>query len=184
MILDEFPAIGNIPYVKEAAGYIAGYKLQLLTIFQNVSKLNEIYGMQGRKTLLANHSCKIVFAPNEQDDAEYFSNELAYTTTHSVSESRNQGRGSASHVESASQAKRALMLPQELKQMPFNEEIVLLNGENPIKCEKALYFNDPYFMRKLIALSPTLQLYTQGNKLPTKDELGIAISKNELDIPL
>lgn len=91
MILDEFPAIGNIPYVKEAAGYIAGYKLQLLTIFQNVSQLNEIYGTQGRKTLLANYSCKIVFAPNEQDDAEYFSNEIAYITTHSVSESRSQG---------------------------------------------------------------------------------------------
>lgn len=139
MILDEFPAIGNISYIKEAAGYIAGYKLQLLTIFQNVSQLNEIYGMQGRKTLLANHSCKIVFAPNEQDDAEYFSNEIAYITTHSVSESRSQGIRTSSHGESASQAKRALMLPQELKQMPFREEIVLLNGENPIKCEKALY---------------------------------------------
>ena len=182
MILDEFPAIGNISYVKEAAGYIAGYKLQLLTIFQNVSQLNEIYGMQGRKTLLANHSCKIVFAPNEQDDAEYFSNEIAYITTHSVSESRNQGIRALSHGESASQAKRALMLPQELKQMPFKEEIVLLNGENPIKCEKALYFNDPYFMNKLISLSPTLQLYTQGNKMPTKEQLGIAMSKNELAI--
>nr|WP_323749930.1 type IV secretory system conjugative DNA transfer family protein [Rickettsia prowazekii] len=56
MILDEFQAIGNIPYVKETVGYIAGYQLQLLTIFQNVSQLNEIYGMQGRKTLLSNHS--------------------------------------------------------------------------------------------------------------------------------
>lgn len=40
LILDEFPAIGKIPYVKESsgyiAGYIAGYKLQLLTIYQNV----------------------------------------------------------------------------------------------------------------------------------------------------
>lgn len=74
------------------------------------------------------------------------------------------------------------MLPQELKHMPFKEEIVLLlNGENPIKCEKALYFNDPYFMQKLISLSPTLQLYAQGKK---KEELGIAISKNELAIDM
>jgi type IV secretion system protein VirD4 len=87
LILDEFPAIGNIPYVKEATGYIAGYKIQLLTIFQNVSQLNEIYGDQGRKILLANHSCKIVFAPNEQDDAGYFSKEIAYITTKSQSKS-------------------------------------------------------------------------------------------------
>lgn len=181
LILDEFPAIGKIPYVKESSGYIAGYKLQLLTIYQNVSQLNEIYGMQGRKTLLANHSCKIVFAPNEQDDAEYFSNEIAYTTTHSVSESRNHGRGPTSHGESASQAKRPLMLPQELKQMPFREEIVLLNGENPIKCEKALYFNDPYFMQKLISLSDTLQVFSSREKtLPTKEQLIIALNKGEL----
>ncbi|AFE49515.1 TaxB conjugal transfer protein [Rickettsia prowazekii str. GvV257] len=33
------------------------------------------------------------------------------------------------------------MLPQELKQMSFGEEIVLLNGKNPIKCEKALFMH-------------------------------------------
>ncbi len=182
IILDEFPSIGNISYVKESAGYIAGYKIQLLTIFQNISQLNEIYGNQGRKTLLANHSCKIIFAPNEQDDAEYFSREIAFTTTLSTSKSKNNNKLSVSNSMSQSETKRPLMLPQELKQMPFKKEIILLNGENPIKCEKALYFNDPYFMKKLIALSPTLQLYTQGNKLPTKEELGIALSKNELAI--
>lgn len=181
MILDEFPAIGIFLMSKRQQAISRATNCSYLRIFQNVSQLNEIYGMQGRKTLLANHSCKIVFAPNEQDNAEYFSNEIAYITTHSVSESRNQGLRVSSHAESASQAKRALMLPQELKQMPF---IVLLNGENPIKCEKALYFNDPYFMKKLISLSPTLQLYAQDNKLPTKEALGIAMSKNELAIDI
>ncbi|WP_341790147.1 type IV secretory system conjugative DNA transfer family protein [Rickettsia endosymbiont of Polydrusus tereticollis] len=182
LILDEFPAIGNIPYIKEAAGYIAGYKIQLLTIFQNVSQLNEIYEDQGRKTLLANHSCKIVFAPNEQDDAEYFSKEIAYTTTKSTSESRNTNQTYVSQGKSKSEAKRALMLPQELKQLPFEQEIILLNGENPIRCEKALYYNDRFFMDKLISLSSTLQLYTNKKKLPTKEQLAIALNKGELAI--
>ncbi len=182
LILDEFPSIGNISYVKDAAGYIAGYKVQLLTIFQNVSQLNEIYGDQGRKTLLANHSCKIVFAPNEQDDAEYFSREIAYITAKSSSESRNNNKSQVSRGRSESEARRALMLPQELKQLPFEEEIVLLSGENPIRCEKALYFNDPFFMDKLIALSPTLQMYSNKKKLPSKEELAIALSKGELAI--
>lgn len=178
-ILDEFPAIGHIPYVKEAAGYIAGYKIQLLTIFQNVSQLNEIYGDQGRKTLLANHSCKIVFAPNEQDDADYFSREVAYMTSKSHSNSRNSHKTSVSQGKSESEAKRALMLPQELKQLAFAEEIILLNGENPIKCEKALYFNDRFFMDKLIALSPTLQK-AAARELPSKEDLIIALSQGEL----
>ena len=182
LILDEFPAIGNISYVKEAAGYIAGYKIQLLTIFQNVSQLNEIYGEQGRKSLLANHSCKIVFAPNEQDDAEYFSREIAYVTTKSQSKSRSNSKASVSQGKSESEAKRALMLPQELKQLPYDKEIILLSGENPINCKKALYYNDPYFMNKLISLSPTLQLYSGKRKLPTKDQLAIALSSGELAI--
>ena len=182
LILDEFPSIGCIPYVKEAAGYIAGYKIQLLTIFQNVSQLNEIYGDQGRKTLLANHSCKIVFAPNEQDDAEYFSKEIAYITTKSSSSSKNHNKASVSRGESESEARRALMLPQELKQMAFEEEIVLLSGENPIRCEKALYFNDRFFMDKLMALSPTLQQSTNKKELPTKEALTLALSQGELAI--
>ena len=182
LILDEFPAIGNISYVKEAAGYIAGYKIQLLTIFQNVSQLNEIYGDQGRKTLLANHSCKIVFAPNEQDDAEYFSREIAYITTRSHSKSRNDNKASVSHSRSESEAKRPLMLPQELKQLNFEEEIVLLGGENPIKCEKALYFNDQFFMDKLILLSSTLQDCANKGKLPSKEKLTLALSQGELAI--
>jgi len=179
-ILDEFPAIGHIPYVKEAAGYIAGYKIQLLTIFQNVSQLNEIYGDQGRKTLLANHSCKIIFAPNEQDDADYFSREIAYTTTKSHSNSRNSHKTSVSHGKSESEAKRALLLPQELKQLAFAEEIILLSGENPIRCEKALYFNDRFFMDKLIALSPTLQKAVSTRELPSKEDLITALSQGEL----
>lgn len=180
LILDEFPAIGAIPYVKEAAGYIAGYKIQLLTIFQNVSQLNEIYGDQGRKTLLANHSCKIVFAPNEQEDAEYFSKEIAYLTTTSSSKSRNSHKASVSRGKSESEAKRALMLPQELKQMAFDEEIVCLSGEHPIKCQKALYFKDRYFMDKLISLSPTLQQYTSKSTLPRQQDLILALSQGEL----
>lgn len=182
LILDEFPAIGSLPYVKEAAGYIAGYKIQLLTIFQNVSQLNEIYGDQGRKTLLANHSCKIVFAPNEQDDAEYFSKEIAYITTHSNAKSRNSHKASVSHGRSESEAKRALMLPQELKQLAFEEQIILLNGEHSIKCDKALYFKDQYFMNKLISLSPTLQKYSHKNKLPRQQDLILALSQNELAV--
>lgn len=184
LILDEFPAIGNIPYVKEAAGYIAGYKIQLLTIFQNVAQLNEIYGDQGRKTLLANHSCKIIFAPNEQDDAEYFSREIAYITTKSNSISRNDNKASVSHSRSESEVRRALMLPQELKQLAFEEAIVLIGGENPIKCKKALYFNDRFFMNKLIGLSPTLQNYGNNRELPSKEALIVALSQGELAINL
>ncbi|WP_231293144.1 type IV secretory system conjugative DNA transfer family protein, partial [Serratia symbiotica] len=34
-LLDEFPAVGAMHYIKKASGFIAGFKLKLLTIYQN-----------------------------------------------------------------------------------------------------------------------------------------------------
>jgi hypothetical protein len=55
MFLDEFPSIGYMPIIKKGSGYIAGFKLKLLTIYQNISQLNEIYGIEGAKTLMSAH---------------------------------------------------------------------------------------------------------------------------------
>lgn len=183
-LMDEFPSIGAMGYVKDSAGYIAGYKLQLLTIFQNQSQLNEIYGYEGTKTLLANHSCKVNYAISEQADAERVSNELGFRTERSRSESKNRSKGILSKGESASEAKRPLMLPQELKTLGFDEEIIILKGEHPIKCKKAFYFNDGDFMEKLIVLSPTLKKAAEKLKkghFPSKADLAQALFHHELE---
>ncbi len=55
---------------QKGSGYIAGYKLKLLTIYQNISQLNEIYGTEGAKTLLSAHPCRVIYAVSEEDDAK------------------------------------------------------------------------------------------------------------------
>lgn len=156
LMLDEFPSIGYMPIIKKGSGYIAGFNLKLLTIYQNVSQLNEIYGNEGAKTLLSAHPCRIIYAVSEQDDAEQISAKLGYITTKSKGESQSQGRGS-SKSKSESEARRALVLPQELGTLDFKEEFILLKGENPVKAEKALYFSDNYFMDRLLKVSPKLE---------------------------
>ncbi|KPC27186.1 TaxB conjugal transfer protein [Pseudomonas syringae pv. cilantro] len=182
-LMDEFPSIGRISYVKDAAGYIAGYKLQLLTIFQDLSQLNDIYGLNGTKTLIANHSCKINFSLSEQEHAEKISNELGFTSPKWKSTSKTIG-GKTQRGESEKDEKRPLMLAQELKLLPVDDEVILLKGEHPIYCKKAYYFNDDFFMDKLIALSPTLQAVkaTLGQgEFPTKDDLALTLSRHELE---
>ncbi|HDY2198183.1 TPA: type IV secretory system conjugative DNA transfer family protein, partial [Escherichia coli] len=76
--------------------------------------------------------------------------------TKSKSESKSKGRAQ-SKSESESETRRALVLPQELGTLDFKEEFILLKGENPVKAEKALYFSDPYFMDRLLEVSPKLQ---------------------------
>lgn len=159
LFLDEFPSIGYMPIIKKGSGYIAGFKLKLLTIYQNISQLNEIYGIEGAKTLMSAHPCRIIYAVSEQDDAREISEKLGYITTKSKSESKSKSR-TTSKSESESETRRALVLPQELGTLSFDEEFILLKGENPVKAEKALYYNDAFFMEKLLLVSPRLAAMT------------------------
>lgn len=184
MLADEFPAFGAVNYVKDSAGYIAGYLVQLLTISQSISQHQENYGEKGAESLMYNHPCKIVYATSDMKNAEYYANEIGYITESSHSKSKNNSKGAISRGESESETKRHLILPQEIKTLADSEEIVLLRGENSIRCDKAYYFNDRYFMDKLISLSPTLQEIQKkigSTKFPSKQQLAEALTKGELE---
>ena len=76
------------------------------------------------------------------------------------------------------------MYAQELKLLPDTDEVILIKGERPIYCEKAYYFNDDFFMDKLIALSPTFQLIKSKlgkGQFPTKDDLALTLERRELE---
>jgi type IV secretion system protein VirD4 len=76
------------------------------------------------------------------------------------------------------------MLPQELEEMPQDEEILLGFGK-PIRCNKAYYYNDPLFIDRLKEMSPSLRAL--GKDLPTETQLKAAAGANELctsDVPI
>lgn len=189
LFLDEFPSIGYMPIIKKGSGYIAGYKLKLLTIYQNISQLNEIYGTEGAKTLMSAHPCRVIYAVSEEDDAKKISEKLGYITTKSKGSSKTSGKAT-SRSNSESEAQRALVLPQELGTLNFTEEMIILKGEHPVKAEKALYYLDPYFMDRLMLVSPKLTALTaeinktknifgtKGIKYPSKEKM---LSVGELE---
>lgn len=150
LILDEFTSIGKINMIQQAISYQAGYNMRVLTIIQNKSQLEDKYGKSGAITLMANHALMIMYAPSPvvQSDANEYSEMLGYETVKSKNKSRSFSGavgGSNSRSESESDQKRALMLPQELKELGQWTEIVSLENCKPIKCEKIKYFDDPTF---------------------------------------
>ena len=189
LFLDEFPSIGYMPIIKKGSGYIAGYKLKLLTIYQNISQLNEIYGTEGAKTLLSAHPCRVIYAVSEEDDAKKISEKLGYITARSKGSSKTSGKAT-SRSNSENEAQRALVLPQELGILDFSEEMIILKGEHPVKAEKALYYLDNYFMERLMLVSPKLTALTasinrsnkifgvKGIKYPSKEKM---LSVGELE---
>ena len=145
MVLDEFPAIGRIPILAEASGFLPGYNVRTLHIMQTPAQLRQVYGEDGSRTLLKTLACRIYFQPKDMDDAEEISRELGFTTvkvrTHSkpVWELSNGKTGRHASV-SVSEQKRPLMLPQEVRALGKTREIILTEDTPPILCRKIRYY--------------------------------------------
>ena len=151
LLMDEFTAIGKVNILAKAVSYIAGYNLRLLPIIQSLSQLESVYGREDTRTFVTNHAMQILFAPREQKDANEYSEMLGTFTEKGISESRSKQildpKGSS---ESISDQKRALMLPQELKELGQWKEIVLLENTKPILCDKIRYYDNPAFTSRVM----------------------------------
>lgn len=143
VLLDEMTSIGKVAMIAQAVSYMAGYNMRLLTIIQNKSQLEDVYGKAGALTLLSNHALMVMYAPSPtvQSDAQEYSEMLGYETV----KSRSRTSSMQSSSTSTSDQRRALMLPQEIRELSQTREIVSLENCKPILCDKIRYYEDPDF---------------------------------------
>lgn len=150
LLMDEFTSIGRIDIIAHAVSFMAGYNLRLMPIIQSMAQLESTYGKENARTIMTNHALRIIFAPREQQDANEYSEMLGYTGVRKDSVSRSRSRES-SVTRSESEERRALMLPQELKAMGDDKQILLVEGmAHPVMSEKIRYFQDTIFKDRLL----------------------------------
>lgn len=152
LLLDEMTSIGKIQIIARAVAYMAGYNLRLLSIVQSIAQLESVYGRPDARTFITNHAMQILYAPREQKDANDYSEMLGTLTDQSRSVSRSNvifgGRGGSS--ESVSEQRRPLLLPQELKELGREKEIIVLENTRPILADKICYWRDPEFASRVM----------------------------------
>ncbi|NYZ62410.1 type IV secretory system conjugative DNA transfer family protein [Luteimonas sp. SJ-16] len=166
LLMDEFTAIGRVDIIAKAVAYMAGYNLRLLPIIQSMAQLDAVYGKELSRTIITNHALQIIYAPREQQDANDYSEMLGYTTVRRRSRTRSHGAGRGVSDNEVLE-KRALMLPQELKAMGPEKEIVIYEGlAHPVLCRKIRYFKDGYFTRRLLEKVEVKQLTLEGTARP------------------
>lgn len=157
LVNDEFPAMGRAPVITTSAAFLAGYDLRLLTVVQAMSQLDAIYGEKEARTFATNHGLQILFAPREQRDANEYSAMLGDFTETATSRGRSrsfsaQGHSTVSRNES--DQRRALLLPQEFKELGSERLIVIMEGCKPILGEKIRYHRDRVFRQRLHRAPP------------------------------
>lgn len=180
MLMDEFTSIGYMEQYQVAIAYMAGYNIRSLIIYQNQTQLAENpplgYGDKGSQTLLENHSCNIIYRPKNPKMADEISKRIGNITATVQNHSTNKGGVSTSN----NLTQLALELPQDIMGLEDDEEIIFCNAAK-IKCKKAFFYADPYFINKLKLVSPSLNAI---KGLPTKAQLENAYQKGETSIPL
>ena len=154
LVNDEFVAMGRVAIFAKALGYLAGYNLRLLTVIQAQSQIDSLYGDKDSRTMVTNHAVQLLFAPREQRDANEYSEMLGTFTEKSEAKgkSRNFGaRGGSSHSTNTSDQRRALLMPQEFKELGTEKQVILVENVKPILADKIRYYSDPLFVSRVLA---------------------------------
>jgi type IV secretion system protein VirD4 len=157
IVLAEFARLGPAPVLAHAFAWVAGYGLRLLAVLQSPSQLRAIYGPDVAEEVMTNCGVEIVFAPKELKIAQELSDRLGAYTTDGRSRSRPTGLSPGRRSTTVSDQRRALMLPQELMQLPQTALIVLKAGLPPVRGRKIAYFRERVFqcrLRPAPALAP------------------------------
>lgn len=170
IIFNEFTSLGRVKIIQKAIAYMAGFNMRLLLICQNKSQLagrDDGYGLEGASTLMTNCAMKIMFQPKENEDAKEYSEMLGYETVKGKSKTRQVG-GKTGRSENESDQRRALMLPQEVKEIGFDKLLISVENCKPILADKIIYWNDPAFEGRIglpPPVVPRLEVVRVGYRL-------------------
>jgi type IV secretion system protein VirD4 len=152
LVNDEFTAMGRVGVITTAAAFLAGYNLRLLTVVQAMSQLDAVYGDKEARTFATNHGLQILYAPREQRDADEYSAMLGHFTERATSRGRSRyfsQHGHSSVSRNESEQRRALLLPQEFKELGSERLVVIFENCKPILGEKIRYHRDEVFTARL-----------------------------------
>ncbi len=152
LVNDEFTAMGRVGIITNTAAFLAGYNLRLLTVVQAMSQLDAVYGDKEARTFATNHGLQILYAPREQRDADEYSAMLGHFTERATSHGRSRSfsqHGHSSVSRNESEQRRALLLPQEFKELGSERLVVIFENCKPILGEKIRYHRDKVFTARL-----------------------------------
>ncbi|KUO55521.1 MAG: conjugal transfer protein TraG [Sphingomonadales bacterium BRH_c42] len=154
VILDEFARLGRASVIASAFSYVAGYGIRLMPVIQSRSQLRGVYGEHVADEIVANCGVEVAFTPKELRVANDLSERIGYVGQESVTKSLTINGLLANRSKSISEQRRALMLPQELMQLPPDKLILLRGGIPPIVGRKIAYFSNRFFKARAFPPPP------------------------------
>jgi type IV secretion system protein VirD4 len=143
LLLDEFPSLGKLSFFETQLAFSAGYGIKAFLIAQSLNQLQGTYGPNN--SILDNCHVRMTYAANDDKTAKRIS-DLVGQTTHVKLQRSYSNRGFFRSVnESEQEHARALLTPDEVGRLPFEDAILFVAGMAPYRARKVMYYADSRF---------------------------------------
>lgn len=146
-LLDEFANLGRMGPVERAISLAGAYGTSFWLLLQDLAQLKGSY--EKWQTFLANADVLQAFGVNDWETAEYLSKMTGESTVFVESEnvSRGVSRGrdatrQESSTRSTSEKGRRLLLPDEVRRLGRESQLLFVRGSSPVLARKLNYLSD------------------------------------------
>jgi len=173
-LMDEFPTLGKMEQFKAGIAYFRGYRVRLFLIIQDTQQLKGTYEDAGMNSFLSNSTFRITFAANNYETANLISQLCGNKTVEQTSYNKPLffDLNISTRTQNVSKVQRALLLPQEVIQLPQDDQIVLIESFPPIRSKKIKYYEDKFFTKRLLPSTfiPTQTPFDPKSKKAKQEE--------------
>lgn len=178
LLMDEFSALRRMDSFQKNIGLYREYRLRIVLIIQELSQLYEIYGRDGAKVFI-NSKIRIAYTQNDDETCKLLELMLGTKTIVIKNKSKNiRGMMDEGRSESVQYTARSLMLAQEIRWMPENKALIIVQGYPAIYADKIAWYKQLPFKNRMLGpiaipsiLSDIPQLLGAYQKIATNNEL-------------
>ncbi len=137
-LLEEFPSLGRLDFFSSQMRVMRGYGITALLIVQSFKDIINAYGRD--QTIVDNCRIVVCFAAADPDTQTMISTMLGSAVEQKASETRPRGWAWFKGSTSTSEARRPLLDAGEVRQVGYDEQLVLVTGEKPFRTKKVQWF--------------------------------------------
>ena len=139
-MLDELATLGHLAAVENAVGLAAGYGIQLISVFQDVAQMRDLYDKRWA-SFVGNAGVRALFNLDDFETAEYWTKFIGRRLYQTQNLQQDiYGQTSAQNV---GEALRPLVSPEQVMlNFASGKMLVLAQGAHPIITDRVAYFQD------------------------------------------
>ncbi len=167
LVLDEFPSLGKLTFFETQLAYLAGYGIKAFLIAQSLNQLQAAYGQNN--SILDNCHVRMTYTANDDRTAKRISDLLGQTTQTKLQRSFSGGRLFRHVNESEQEHGRALLTPDEILRLPYEDALLFIGGMPPYRARKLMYYTDRRFQGRADLPTPDSDRQRRGELFASRD---------------